>query len=138
MPRKTFPAVLLVLAVLALALPGKAVAGPPERASGKMAFDEVADWCRAYRREKDDDRRMALIQKLEHRKNEHDPRIAVELGETLEEMARSSQDTGGVTAAGLEAWFLLACWYVPPDQRTGEWWIANKADLRRRAKQLPQ
>jgi hypothetical protein len=81
---------------------------------------------------------MALIQRLEHRKNERDPRIAVELGETLEEMIRSSRETGGVSAAGLESWFLLACWYVPPDQPTKEWWMKNKADLHRRATQLPQ
>ena len=43
MPRTTFAAVLPLLAVLALALPGKAVAGPPEGVSGKMVLDEVAD-----------------------------------------------------------------------------------------------
>ena len=49
MPRKTSASVLPLLAVLALALPGKAVAGPPEGVSGKMVLDEAADGLRRYR-----------------------------------------------------------------------------------------
>ena len=51
MPRTNFAAGMLPLfAVLAVALslPGKAVAGPPEGVSGKMVFDEVAEGLRRY------------------------------------------------------------------------------------------
>jgi hypothetical protein len=47
MPR-TFTAVLL-LAALALPPGAKAVAGPPEKVSGKMVLDEVAERLRKYR-----------------------------------------------------------------------------------------
>ena len=84
MPRKTFAAVLLVLAVLALVMPGKAVAGPPEGVSGKMvlAGDEVADGLRKYRKEANLDKKVALL--LDLRKTK-DLRVAVALGETLDD-----------------------------------------------------
>jgi hypothetical protein len=59
MPGKTFAIIaLLVFVVLALVLPGQAVAGPPEGMSGKMVFDEVADGLRKYRKEEDEEKRM--------------------------------------------------------------------------------
>ena len=68
MPRATFAAAFPLLAVLAvvLALPGKAVAGPPEGVSGKMVLtpDEVADGLRRYRHALDPATRLALMQKL--------------------------------------------------------------------------
>jgi hypothetical protein len=64
MPRKTFAAVPLFLAVLALTLPGKAVAGPPEGVSGKMVLDEVADGLRKYRHETNLHRRQVWLVKL--------------------------------------------------------------------------
>ena len=86
MPRTTLGAVLPLL-VLALALPGKAVAGPPEGVSGKMVLvcDEVAAWCRQFRRERDDETRMTLLGRL---KRIDDPRVAVVLGRTWEKTGK--------------------------------------------------
>ncbi|HEX5269790.1 MAG TPA: hypothetical protein VFW33_04845 [Gemmataceae bacterium] len=63
MPRTTFAA-LPLLAALALLSPGRAVAGPPEGASGRMVLDEVADGLRKYRREEDDAKRIAWLRRL--------------------------------------------------------------------------
>jgi hypothetical protein len=41
---------LVLLAVLALLSPSKAVAGPPEGVSGKMELDKVEDGLRQYRK----------------------------------------------------------------------------------------
>jgi hypothetical protein len=134
MPRKTFAVVLLVLAVLALLSPGKAVAGLPEGASGKLVFDEVADGLRKYRQETDHDRRVRWLRKLAPT---CDVRVAVALTDAW------GDSDGGV---GTVAQSLLAEYYCKPRPATvadawapvTDWWKKNGADLRRRAKQLPQ
>ena len=135
MPRKTFAAVLPFLAVLALALPGKAVAGPPEGVSGKMVFvDEVEDWIMKFRRAKGRDKRMNLLNELG--KKREDPRIRVIVGETLNDPTPDVRECAaaqfcyggnlGITMT-LDAWVRVA----------KDMWREEKADLRRRAKQLP-
>ena len=83
------------LLVLALSLPGKAIAGPPEGVSGKMVLDEVADGLRKYRKEKDAVKRLRLLERLA---TTRDPRVAI----VLVEARPSASETGsGGDPAGL-------------------------------------
>ena len=120
------------LLVLALAMPGKALAGPPEGVSGKMVLDVVADGLRKYEREKDGRKRLLMMARLAAT---GDPRVAITLGELI--------DTEDELEDG--AFILLLRYYVPRPAGSivgGDWvhpwWEKNEADLRRRAKQLPQ
>jgi hypothetical protein len=138
----TFAVVTLpLLAVLALSLPGMAVAGPPDGVSGKMVLDQVADGLRRYRKESDEDRRLELLNQLAPSR---DPRVAIALGEFL---GCAADEVNQFDAA------LLICrHYGAPLQFSknglsrgsefvrgaGVWWEKNEADLRRRARQLPQ
>jgi hypothetical protein len=134
MPRKTLATLLPLLAALAVLSPRKALAGPPERVSEKMAFDEVADGLRKYRQETDHDRRVRWLRKLAPT---CDVRVAVALAEAW------GDSDGGV---GTVAQSLLAEHYCKPRPATvadawapvTDWWKKNGADLRRRAKLLPQ
>src|SRR5262249_13598745 len=122
----------------------KAVAGPPEGASGKMVFaDAVADGLRADRKEKDPAMRLAWLQKLAAT---GDPRGALVL------VAAANNHDGD--ALDCEAAAVLWGHYARPDaaSRRGQvtsdpdspprgmssrpWWKANEADIRRRARQL--
>jgi hypothetical protein len=128
-----FAAVLPLFAVLAL-VPARAVAGPPEGVSGRMVLDQVADGLRKYRQETDHDRRVRWLRKLAPT---CDVRVAVALGDAW------GDSDGGV---GTVAQALLAEYYCEPRPNTiagawgpvTDWWKKNEADLRRRAKQLPQ
>jgi hypothetical protein len=120
-------AFLLLALPLLLAGPA-AVAGPPDRPAGRMAFDEVADGLRRYRREQDPQRRRALLWKLAPVR---DPRVAVALGEVL----------AGSDCPYPEIRF-LADFHLPESKRGStdavwDWWRENEADLRRRARELP-
>jgi hypothetical protein len=126
MPRTLTAAVRL--AALALLLPGKAVAGPPEGASGKMVYDGVADGLRQYRSEKDQDRRYEWLERLAPTK---DPRVAIVLYEAAKEDNRLDSLLAEFFVAGTP--FQRGTRYYVTD-----WWEANEANLRRRAKQLPQ
>jgi hypothetical protein len=130
---KTLAAFVPPLAALALVLPGRAVAGPPEGASGRMVFDEVADGLRKYRAEQDQEKRYERLRRLAPT---HDPRIAVVLGESLD----SQEDILCVVACRLlDQHFVTGP--KPPARRVhrvSDWWDAHEADLRRRAKQLPR
>lgn len=76
MPR-TFP----ILALFVLLVPAPTVlAGPPEGASGKMVFDEVAEGLRRCSKEADPEKRFRRLDKLAE---SHDPRVDVILGEML-------------------------------------------------------
>ena len=114
---------------------GQAVAGPPEKASGKMVLDEVADGLRKYRKETNPDKR---IHRLEQLARTHDPRVAIVLGDLL-----------GCADAGtrFDAAYIIWRHYNPVELRGPSsiviivargWWEENEADLRRRANQLPQ
>jgi hypothetical protein len=114
--------------LLALLWPGVALAGPPDRPSGRATLDPVADALRRYRKETDPDRRRALLWKLAPVR---DPRVAVALGEVL---ASADYPFPEIT--------LLARHHLPEDRRGStdavwDWWRANEADLRRRAEELP-
>jgi len=130
----------LLLASLLL-LPGQALAGPPEGVSGRMALapDEVADGLRKYRLTKGRKERGDLLCRLALASSK-DPRVAVALGEAL----------GDKDLSPLARDLLAGCGYVmPPDvivlvigpepyYFAEDWWKANEADLRRRAKALPR
>ena len=102
MSRTTFAAVLPLLAVLALTLPGKAVAGPPEGVSGKMVFDEVANALRKYRKETDHDRRVRWLRKLAPM---CDVRVALALGDAWGD---SDGSVGTVAQALLAEYYCAA------------------------------
>jgi hypothetical protein len=133
MPRTFAAAVLLV--ALGLLSPGKAVAGPPEGAPGKMTFDAVADGLRRYHRERDMDKCIPLLQRLAPTK---DPRVAVAMGEFCENERRAGLPPGINSCLYIAAQDLLRLYYISTDQSANEWWDRNKADLRRRAAQLPK
>jgi hypothetical protein len=130
---------------LALLAPGKASAGPPEGASGKMMFDEVADGLRRYRRDISEDRKLERLRRLAPT---GDLRVVVLLGEELSSPSE---------AIRLEAARALLLIYAAPKYQTYQdrliidlardiWRLnahyfremANEAVLRRRAAQLPR
>jgi hypothetical protein len=132
MPRM-FAAVPLL--VLALGLPGTALAGPPEGVSGKMVLDKVADGLRQYRQAKGLAVRKRLLKKLAPT---HDPRVAVTLGEAL-----ADSEIDEFAAWELRSHYRTTRGSLPINKdelmtESTTWWHANGADLRRRAKQLPQ
>lgn len=134
MPRTTSAAVLPLLAVpmMLLALPGNAVAGPPEGVSGRMVFDEVADGLRKYRKEKDPEKRIGWLEKLAPTK---DPRVAMALYGLVRDRSQNIDLRNEAVAIMVR--------YFASDYRLSlrdayYWWEANEADLRRRAKQLPE
>jgi hypothetical protein len=138
MSRTTF-ALLPPLAALALLSPGEAAAGPPEGASGKMVLDKVADGLRTYQREKDICKAAELLQKLAATR---DVRVAVALGDFVENfinaqpMLSPQQENPALIAA-----VALRRYCPDPDDTLVEvmrWWDKHKADLRRRAAQLPR
>ncbi len=149
---RTFIAIVLPFATLALPSPSRALGSPPGGTSGRMVFqrDDVADGLRKYRRAKDGDKRSLLLSNLARTQ---DPRVAVELGVRA----------GGRGAEARLAVYLLnrhfaqrrACGAPNDDEYTIEsirmilvlpddneyardWWKDHEADLRRRASQLPQ
>jgi hypothetical protein len=132
---RTFAAAVL-LATLAMLLPGKAPAGPPEGASGKMAFDRVGAGLDRYRRERDLSKQLRWLERLAP---SGDPRVGVALGEYV-------SDDNPHAARQIVALLLLRHFVPAAAQRdyflhgpdTGHWWRANEADLRRRAAQLPR
>ena len=69
---------LAALALLALLAPWPAAAGPPERVSGRMVFDEVAEGLRKYGKETDREKRIRWLRKLAPT---GDVRVAVALGD---------------------------------------------------------
>ena len=136
MPRKLadFPLPLAVM-LLALLLPGNAVAGPPQGLSGKMVLDEVADGLQRYRIAKDTGARMRWLKMLA---TTHDARIAIALGNALDDAEPAMR--------AMAARALLRYWmsYSVPgndEQKVKgamKWWQKNEAEMRRRAKELPQ
>jgi hypothetical protein len=147
MPRTLTAAVLLAL--LALLTPGEAVAGPPEGASGKMVFDEVADGLRQYRKATSLAVRIKWLEKLTPTR---DPRVVIAICEAFEAGTqwwgrvpppdKMDEEKLGDTARRLQ-WVN----FVPTygffcgnglDVHLLDWWKKNEADLRRRAAQLPR
>ena len=142
MTRTTFAAVLPLLAVLALVLPGKAVASPPGGVSGRMVLDEVADGLRKYREERDEGKRVKWLRRLAPTR---DPRVAVVLSEAY--FARPNGRTDSRYYIVLEVLLFEFVRGTKYQSRSREgnvvydlssWWDENAAELRRRAKQLPQ
>lgn len=131
--------VLLLIAALALLLPGKAVAGPPEGASRKMVLDEVEDGLRRYRMEKDEEKKGDWLVRLAKTR---DVRVAVLLGEQHDLWYAAHKANKPEPALGYMAHSFLYVFFVPDELIAAEqidaWWKANEADLRRRAAQLPR
>ena len=135
----------LALPLLALVVAAPAAAGPPERVSGRIALDEVADGLRKYHKETDPEKRLAWLQTLGAT---GDPRVALAL---VDAANNQNGDDLDCEAADLLWWH-----YASPDaaSRLGvvslqalkaprgssfrAWWKENEADLRRRAAQLPR
>jgi hypothetical protein len=128
----------LLLASLLL-LPGQVLAGPPEGVSGRMAFDEVADGLRYYRKEQDPKKCINWLWRLAPTR---DPRVAVALWDA----ACSGDDEQRQAAAGhlLCKYFLRGTQFHRVEDsgvqvfEGQKWWDANGADLRRRARELPR
>jgi hypothetical protein len=129
-------------AFVLLALPAvPAVAAPPEGVSGRMVLDEVAVGLRKYRKETDEENRIRRLEKLAPTR---DVRVAVVLGDVTEVVFTDFPPPIFDAAARL-----LTEYYIvgaPDESRWVQghvvhcqgWWEANRADLRRRAKELPQ
>jgi hypothetical protein len=119
----------LLLLTLPLIVAGPtAFAGPPDKPLAQMAFDEVADGLRRYRRERDPTRRRALLWRLAPLR---DPRVAVALGDVLASVEFPFPEVA-----------LLAEYHLPEAKRGStdavwDWWRENEAELRRRARDLP-
>jgi hypothetical protein len=146
MQRTVFAAVALpLLAVLAVTTPPSALAGPPDRPSGRMVLDPVPEGLRQFRAAREEGKRIEWLRRLAPSR---DPRVAVELWQVF--AWASGKREVAIRGAALEC---LAEYYVtrdgrplsetkPTDAEWGPcvcgWWSKNGADLRRRAKQLPQ
>jgi hypothetical protein len=132
MPRRLF-----VLALFVLLVPGRPVlAGPPEGPSGEMVLDEVADGLRKYHKEKDTERRIDRLLELAPMS---DPRVLVTLGEALGDPSMEIRSLAVVLLASRDR-HDDRVWPYTPERREAvmAWWKENEAELRRRAKQLPQ
>jgi hypothetical protein len=86
MSRTTY-ALLPLLALLVL--PAQVVAGLPEGASRKTVLDEVEDGLRKYRKEKDEEKRYRLLEKLAPTK---DARVAIAIMEARANNGAHSTD----------------------------------------------
>jgi hypothetical protein len=137
MPRRFARFALLLVVSLALLSPGNVVAGPPEKISGKLIFDEVADGLRKYRKEKDEEKRINWLKTLAATR---DSRVAVTLGEGL---------NGGTKHFSFHSAVILTDHYILvgefpecpreiPEWLAARWWQVHEPELRRRAKELPQ
>jgi hypothetical protein len=146
MPRTFSGFVPPLLALLALLSRGKAVAGPPEGAPGKMVFvDEVRDGLREYRKEKKPEKRLAWLQTLGAT---GDPRVALVL---VDAANNHNGDDLDCEAADILWWYYASpdaashrgrvspdLVTPPPGKGFRPWWAANEASVRRRARQLPR
>jgi hypothetical protein len=117
--------VVLLFPVLALLSPKEAVAGPPEGMSGAMKLDKVEDGLRQYRKAKSPVVRLRWLEKLAPTR---DPRVAVALGEALDNF-ENQPDVGNAAVRAILR-------YYTDETSPNRWWRWNKADLRRQAQHL--
>jgi hypothetical protein len=128
-------ALFTLLALFAVLPSGtRAFAGPPEGVSGRMVLDEVADALRRYRREKDEGQRVKLLVALAPTR---DPRVAVALGEALANPSPGVRLSAGYALTRYYRGAFVTGGYKHQAAVGEDWWRANEADLRRRAKALP-
>jgi hypothetical protein len=128
-----------LLPLLVLLVPGQVVvAGPPERVSGRMVLDEVADGLRRYRMEKDEEKRAAWLFRLGDCR---DARVVVVMGEGLSDPSEQIQHaaTLGILryADGPDYEDHLMGGPNPSTVWAKKWWRLNEAELRRQAKKPP-
>jgi hypothetical protein len=137
MPQTTSATVLPLLAMLALIMPGEAVAGPPEGVSGKMVLapDPVGDGLRQYRQARDQATRLTWLRKLAPTQ---DPRVALALWEEGPHERKIVTVWECRMIGLLNQHFVRGARVDGKEQSVWEWWDANEADLRRRAKQHPR
>ena len=122
----------LAVVVILFAQPGNSVAGPPEKISGVMVFDEVADGLRKYRQETDTGRRIRRLEKLALTR---DPRVAIVLGDLLGSTDRETQIyAAGIIDRHFHPFVYQGIGILVLQARV--WWMDNQADLRRRAEQI--
>jgi hypothetical protein len=134
-----------LFAALALLSPGRAVAGPSEVVSGKMEFDEVAEGLRKYHKEKDPKKRLAWLQRLGAT---GDPRVALALVDAANNQHGDDLDCEAADilwwryaspdAASFRGLVGHDVIKAPPGKGFRPWWMANEADIRRRAARLPR
>src|SRR5579885_3760935 len=147
MTRTVFAVCLFVLL-----LPGRpALAGPPEKVSGRMVLDEVADGLRKYRKMTDPEAQIRMLGRLARTR---DPRVAVLLGEVVWiKGRRNAEDCTTLWAAPLFSHYFVqqaegelvikdirsVVKFSPPWRWDYDlfWWEKNEAELRHRARQLP-
>jgi hypothetical protein len=143
---KTVAVSLPLLALLAVTTPPGAWPGPPERPSARMILDAVPEGLRQYRAAPHEGKRIEWLRRLAPSR---DPRVAVELRQVF--AFASDKPSVAIRKAAKKC---LAARYVIQDGRqlaeTGlssesewrpcvcAWWSKNGADVRCRAKQLPQ
>jgi hypothetical protein len=114
---------------------GQAIAGSPEKASGKLVLDQVADGLRRYRMARTPEARIAWLRKLAPIR---DARVAVALGEAISsDDLEVSRRAIGLVFTHYEAELPEVSSASPISGMVFGWWKENEADLRRRAKQLP-
>jgi hypothetical protein len=138
-----FPAIMMLLVVLAEGSP-RAVAGPPPAAPGKMVLDDVEDGLRKYRSERNESSRARRLQKLS---GILDPRVMMAMAEALTD---SSQEVRRAAAEGIFFGYAGGCVLLvipPPEQvekyahqwwgrfeaEVRQWWREDELELRRRA-----
>ena len=132
------PKTLLLVSLLALVLPSQAVAGPPEGVSGKMVLDEVEDGLRKYRKAQTPAAKVTVLRQLY---SSSDPRLAILLYSIVVDKSEDN-DVHYWAFHILARNFLIGKTpFFDPEHgvfQRDSWWKENEADLRRRAKQLPQ
>ena len=136
MPRTLFMLrSVFAVSMLALTLPGEAVAGPPEGVSGKMVFDEVEDGLRKYRKEKDPDQRIERLRRLSRTR---DPRVGIALGEALSDACPTVVFSAANQYLDYFSTEVSGYRYRFPVELAREQWQKEAADLHRRAARLPR
>jgi hypothetical protein len=132
---------------LALLSQGRALPGPPERATGKLMLvsDDVLEGLRNYRQEKDPKKRLAWLQTFGAT---GDPRVALAL---VDAANNQNGDDLDCEAADVLWWYYASpdaashrgransdVVSPPPGKGFRPWWKANEADVHRRAARLPR
>jgi hypothetical protein len=100
-----------------------------------MVFDEVAEGLGAYRKEADDERRIARLRRPAPARH---ARVAVALGEALGDPGGCLRGPAGLLPHDYYDIGRIAARAPSPDAAARRWWAKNEADLRRRANELPR
>ena len=129
MPKTLLAMLLLLVTVVPVS------AGPPEGMSGQMVLapDPVKDGLRQYRQARDQAARLALLQKLAPTR---DPRVALVIWEEIPQDRRIHTIWECRMVGLMNRHFVRGANGDGNELSVWDWWKANEADIRRRAKQL--